>query len=199
MPFWPVWKRAGTPSPSRAPHSGARAGWSGETVLQAGVELEPLDAVLLDEHAGPSDGVRPLVRVDRAEGDQYVGVLGGLFGDLLAAQRRVAGSSGRVDGEDDRRHVDRAVAGREVRDGRGAVLRALEVARGGVQQLVVEGEVAVPVGLYVHVDVDRRDGVDVDAWLVAGHSALAFNRDLMSLPDSLCGSSSVKTSDLGGL
>ena len=116
MPFWPVWKSAGTPSSSIAAQSGAKAGRQGER-LQAGVELEAADAVLLDKVARSID-CSALMGVDRAERDQDIGMGSRGLGDLLAGERGVPGRRGRVDGEHDRRHAGIAVAGGQVGDGR---------------------------------------------------------------------------------
>src|SRR4051794_30768545 len=60
--------------------------------LQARVELEPAHPVLLDEPPGSADAGRPARRVDRAEGDEDVGVLAGLAVRLELADVFVEGS-----------------------------------------------------------------------------------------------------------
>jgi hypothetical protein len=102
------------------------------------MELEAAYAVFGDQASGASDRGLSGVRVDGAEGDEDVGVCGGLVGDLLAGQGRVAGRSGGVDGEHDCRHVAGAVVVGDVREGGRAVCGGLEVGRGGVHEFVVE-------------------------------------------------------------
>src|SRR5690606_9618337 len=137
--------------------------------LHAGMELEAPYPVLLDQAARLSGG-GAAVRIHGSERDEHVGVLRGLFGDLLTGERRVVQPGGGVHGEDDGGHAALAVMAGELVDGRRAVAR-LEVLRGGGEQFVVEREVpAGAVGLDVGVHVDGRDAGDVDGGFVtSGH------------------------------
>jgi hypothetical protein len=119
--------------------------------LHARVELEPAHPVLLDEPPGSADPGDPAVRVDRAEGDEDVGVLGGSLGDVLVGEEPLAGDGLGVHGEDHRGHAQLPVVGGDLRHGR-VVRVALEVLRGGGTQLVIQGVVPVASGLHVHVD-----------------------------------------------
>jgi len=58
--------------------------------LETRVELEPLDAMVGNQSPGLAHRSSSTVQVDRAEGNQYVGVLACLLCDLLARQRRVS-------------------------------------------------------------------------------------------------------------
>src|SRR5690606_41377451 len=103
----------------------------------------------------------PEVRCRESDGEEHVGVRGGLYGALLTGERGVVQPGGGVHGEDDGGHAALAVMAGELVDGRRAVAR-LEVLRGGGEQFVVEREVpAGAVGLDVGVHVDGRDAGDV--------------------------------------
>ena len=121
------------------------------------MELETADAVLADEAAHAFDGLDGLVRVDRPERDQHVGVLRRGVGDLETGQRRMTESGGGVDGEDHRRHREAAVMLGEPLDRRTAIGGRLEVLGGRVEQLLVERQAAVAVlfDVDVHVDGDE--------------------------------------------
>jgi hypothetical protein len=101
------------------------------------------------------------VRIDGAEGDQHVRVLGGPLRDLGARQRRVTEAGPGVDGEDDCGHVSSAVVGRQVFHGRRALVVRAEVLRRRVEQLVVEREATAAVLLDVDVRVDGLQPGDV--------------------------------------
>src|SRR6202789_3223366 len=136
----------------------------GEERLRARVELEPLDAVLLDLAPGHPDRLGAAVRVDRAERDEHVGVVvPGPLGDFLGGRAgRVRGLVLDVDGERHRRHLPLAVVRGQVIDGeRGR--RGLEVRGHRGQVLVVfrldrrRGDRTV----HMRVHVDRDQTVDV--------------------------------------
>ena len=146
------------------------AGSLGSKACRLGWNLNPRTPWSVDQPAGPGDGALARVRVDRAERDEHVRVLGGLVGDLLAGQRRVPGARGRVDGEHHGRDAPGAVVLGDRRQGRGAVLVGAEVLGGGVEQLLVEGEAAVAVLLDVHVHVDGVQGGEIHGVLLAVRS-----------------------------
>ena len=104
-----------------------------------------------------------VVRVDGRERDEDIGVLGGLLDDLAARQRLVTGRGVGVDGEHDGRHVPGAVVAGDLVQGGGAVGVGVKVLRGRGDQLVIQGEAAMRIGLDVHVRVDRGDSGEVDA------------------------------------
>ena len=58
--------------------------------LHVRVELEALDAVVADQPPRLLDRPRALVRIDRRERDQHVGVRGRDLGDLLVRDRAAA-------------------------------------------------------------------------------------------------------------
>ena len=122
------------------------------------MELEAADSVGGDQPPRPADRLIPGQRVDRAERDQHVGVGGGPVRDLLAGQRLVAGLRRGVDGEHHGRELALPVVVRDLLDRRRPVGVRLEVLRGSGQQLVVEGQLPMPVRLHVHVHIDAGQG-----------------------------------------
>ena len=128
------------------------------------MELEALDAELLNLALGHPDRLGAAVRVDRAERDEHVGVVvPGPLGDLLG------GGAGRVlrlvldvDGERHRRHLPLAVVRGQVIDGeRGR--RGLEVGghRGQLLVLFRLDRRGADRAMHMRVHVDRDQTVDI--------------------------------------
>jgi hypothetical protein len=130
--------------------------------LQRGVQLQPAGPGG-DQRAQRGDRLVAVVRVHRGERDEHVAELGGLLDDLQAGQGRVPGGGVRVHGEHHGGHVPGPVVLGDAVDGGRPVGAGAEVLGRGGQQLVVQGEAAVLVGLDVHVGVDGGDRVQVDA------------------------------------
>ena len=161
IPVWPVWNSADRPEFGDCFVQRVVRPVVGFECLQARMELEPSDAVVGDQPAGPSHGGRPAVGIDGTERDQHIWVRGGLVGDLFAGQSGMAGCGGGVDGEDHRRHPLFPVVRGDVFQGGCAVFAGLEICSGGVHQLLVEREAAVGVLFDVHVHVDRGDRIEI--------------------------------------
>ena len=68
-------------------------------VLRNAVELESLDAVILDQVARLASSVLALVRIDAGEGDADVVILGGNFGDLVIGDALGPHAALAIDGE----------------------------------------------------------------------------------------------------
>lgn len=133
----------------------------GEEALDAGVELEALHPVLLDQAAGLAYARLAAEGVDGGEGDEDVGVGGGRFGDLFVRDGFGAGRGLGVDREDDGGHLPLAVVRGGLLQGRFPLALDLEVGGGGVVQVVVQGGVALGGHLRMGVDVDRDESVEV--------------------------------------
>ena len=103
------------------------------------------------------------MRVDAAERDQRVGVVGCRLGDLVVGHRRHAHRRRAVDGEHDRHHLALAVVLRHLARRRAVDVGPGEVAVGGLLELgrdaTATGDLR-HLGVGVHVDGDER--VDVD-------------------------------------
>ena len=141
--------------------------------LHVRVELETADAVVTDQPPRLLHRPSPLVRIDRRERDQDVGVRGRGLGDLLVRHRAPPRDGLRIDGEDDRCQLAFAVVGGDVVDGRQRVVA--EVRRGRLPPLRPEPVLARTTDLRVNVDVDRLDGGDVDR-----HAATCLTRSCRS-------------------
>ena len=128
--------------------------------LHVGVELEALDRIVPDQPPRLVDRPCALVRIDRRERDQDVGVRGRGLGDLLVRHRAPSRDGLRIDGEDDRCQLALAVVGGDVVDGRQRVVA--EVRRRRLPPLRPEPVLARTTDLRVNVDVDRLDGGEVD-------------------------------------
>ena len=128
------------------------------------MELEPADGVLADQVLGAPDGRLTGQRIHRAERNQHVGVGGGPVGHLLAGQRRMTGRGPRVHGEYHGRQLALPVVVGDLLHRRRPVVVGLEVFRRCGEQLIIKGELPVPVGLDVdvHVDTAQRGGVRAD-------------------------------------
>ena len=87
------------PAPAAPRTAGSTRTSFGSNACRLGWNLNPRTPCSVTSRRARATAALPGVRVDRAERDQHVGVLGGLVGDLLAGQRRVPGAGGGVDGE----------------------------------------------------------------------------------------------------
>ena len=78
MPVWPVWNSAGTPRLlQRLVQRVDRRGRWARSACRLGWNLNPRTPCSLDQPAGQPDAGLARGRVDRAERDEHVGVLGG--------------------------------------------------------------------------------------------------------------------------
>jgi hypothetical protein len=97
--------------------------------LHRGVELEALDAVLLDQLACLARAHAALVRIDAGEGDHHVAVLRRGLGDFFVGDAAVADVRLGIDGEHHQADLALAVIGDGLVYGR--PVRVLEILVGG--------------------------------------------------------------------
>ena len=133
------------------------------------MELEAADAVIRHQPADPLDRLIDLMRVDRPERDQHIGVIGSGVGDLEARQRRMAERRRRVDREDHRRHRECPIVLGEPFDGGRSIGGRLEVLGRGVEQLLIERQAPMAVLFDVNVHVDGDERLDIDRRHHCGH------------------------------
>ena len=198
-----VEQRRARRAPRSPPTAGANAGSSGENACRLGWNLNPRTPYSSTRRRAGSTAAAPWCGSTEPNGISTSACSAACVGDLLAGQRRVPGRRGGVDGEDDGGHAGRAVAGRRGRR-RSACgsSDALEVRRRGVQQLLVQREVAV--ARRPRRARARRCAVTASRsmrGLVAASRRVRLSRvrDLSSLPEALCGSSATNTTDFGHL
>ena len=137
-----------------------------EELLHVGVELEALDAVVVDQARASLDPSPAPVRVDARERDQHVGVGGATSAISSFGTRRLPGDRLRIHGEDDGHHPPLAVVRRQLERSRPRGLAA-EVPDCGVAQLVGKGVPSRVRHLDVGMEVDRDGVVEGEALAVS--------------------------------
>ena len=135
----------------------------GEEGLRVGVELEPLNVVLVDQPVDFVDGALAKMRVDAAECDQRVRVVDSGLGDFVIRYRRHTHRGRAVDREHDRHHLPRSVVLSHLSDGRTMNVSAGEVLVGRIHQLRRQCPAAGDCGdLHMGVNVDRNQRLDIN-------------------------------------
>ena len=126
------------------------------------MEFETLDAELCDQPLRLAHAKFALVRIDRDERDQHVGIFRGHLQHLVIVVAAEAGLALGVDREDHGGDFLGAVVGRGFRHGRRMLVRRLEVV-GHLRLEVVIAVVAMQAArlLGMGVDVDRHDFVEI--------------------------------------
>src|SRR5690606_7752091 len=131
-------------------------------VLRDAVELEPLDAVVLDQIAGLARPILALVRIDAGEGHADVVVLRRLLGDLVIADALCAHAALAIDSEQHQRDLRLAVEFDDLGHF-GPLARGLEIGAGGIEELAHDRIFRIVAGdLRVNVDVDGADFRKID-------------------------------------
>lgn len=134
------------------------------------MEFEALDAVIGNQAARLADAELALVRIDRGERDQHVGVLACQLDHLVIAVAAEAGLALGIDRKDHRGDLALAVIGRGLRHGRRVLVRRLEIFRHlGLEVVIAVVAMAAARLLGMGMNIDGDQFVRIDQ-LHAGNS-----------------------------